>query len=57
MEEESNDMDQILDYYKDWDSYSAPVMLMLDNSNEYAENLEAEDSKKMGYLRKKYSNK
>ena len=57
MEEESNEMDQILDYYKDWDSYSAPVMLILDSSNEYAENLDAEDERKMSYLRKKYSNK
>ena len=47
--------DQILDYYKDWDSSKAPVMLVLDNSNNFAENIENVDRKKLGYLRKKYS--
>lgn len=54
LEKESDKKDLILDYYKDWDSYKTPVMMMLDNSNEFSENLEAEDKKKLGYLRKKY---
>ncbi|MFX0136679.1 MAG: hypothetical protein ACFFDN_23785 [Candidatus Hodarchaeota archaeon] len=47
-------MDLILDYYKDWDSYKAPVMMALEVPNESSESLEAEDNKKLGYLWKKY---
>ena len=41
----------ILDYYKDWNSDNAPVMMFLEASD-----LENEDDKKMAYLRKKYDN-
>jgi hypothetical protein len=45
------DPKMILDYYKDWNSDSAPLMMFLDASD-----LENEDDKKMAYLRKKYNN-
>jgi len=48
-------MDLILDYYKDWDSEKAPVMMALGGLDGSAESLQAEDEKKLGYLRKKYS--
>jgi len=51
---ESDKTDLIIDYYRDWDSYNAPVMLMLDAPNEFSESIEAEDSRKLEYLRKKY---
>jgi hypothetical protein len=54
LEKESDKMDLILDYYKDWDSYKTPVMMALEVPNEYSESLEAEDNKKLGYLWKKY---
>ncbi|MFX1502710.1 MAG: hypothetical protein ACFFDH_17245 [Promethearchaeota archaeon] len=54
LEEESEKIDLILDYYKDWDSYNAPVMLLSNAPNEFSESLEAEDSKKLEYLRRKY---
>ena len=54
MGKESDKSDLIIDYYKDWDSYNAPVLIMLEAPNEFSESLEAEESKKMGYLRKKY---
>ncbi len=53
MEEESNKMDLILDYYKEWDSYKAPVMMSLDVPNEFSESLEAEDEKRLKALRLK----
>jgi hypothetical protein len=45
------DPDLIIDYYKDWNSDNAPLMMFLDSSD-----LENEDEKKMGYLRRKYNN-
>jgi len=45
------DPEMILDYYKDWNSDNAPVMMFLEASD-----LENEDDKKMAYLRKKYDN-
>lgn len=45
------DPEMILDYYKDWNSDNAPVMMFLEASD-----LENEDDKKMAYLRKKYNN-
>lgn len=54
LEEESDNMDLILDYYKDWDSEKTPVMLMLEGLDGSAETLQASDQKKLGYLRKKY---
>ncbi|MFX1566727.1 MAG: hypothetical protein ACFFCV_00010 [Promethearchaeota archaeon] len=49
----SDKMDLILDYYKDWDSYNAPVMMSLEVPNEFSESLEAEDEKRMKALRAK----
>ena len=48
-------MDLILDYYKDWDSEKTPVMMALEGLDGSAESLQAQDAKKWGYLRKKYS--
>ncbi len=50
-------MDLILDYYKDWDSYTAPVMISLKVPNEFSESLEAEDEKRLKALRIKMSKK
>ncbi|MFX0153275.1 MAG: hypothetical protein ACFE9Q_02005 [Candidatus Hodarchaeota archaeon] len=57
LEEESDKNDLILDYYKDWDSYNAPVMMFLDVPNEFSESLEAQDEKKMEALRMKMRKK
>ena len=51
---ESDDNDLILDYYKDWDSSTAPVLLVFDSSNDFTESIENVDEKKLGYLKKKY---
>jgi len=53
LEEESDKMDLILDYYKDWDSYKVPVMMSLDVPNEFSESLEAEDERRLKALRLK----
>ena len=50
MVKESDKMDLILDYYKDWDSYKAPVMMSLDVPNEFSESLEAEDERRLKAL-------
>ena len=57
MVEESDKMDLILDYYKDWDSYKAPVMMSLDVPNEFSESLEAEDERRLKALRLKIKKK
>jgi len=57
LEEESDKMDLILDYYKDWDSYKAPVMMSLDVPNEFSESLEAEDDRRLKTLRMKMRKK
>jgi len=57
LEEESDKMDLILDYYKDWDSYKAPVMMSLDIPNEFSESLEAEDDRRLKALRMKMRKK
>ena len=54
LEKESDNKDLVLDYYKDWDSSKAPVLLVLDSSNEFNENIENVDERKLGYLKKKY---
>ena len=54
LEEESDELDLIIDYYKDWDSSNAPVMMVLDSSNEFSESIENVDEKKLGYLWNKY---
>ncbi len=46
----------ILEYYKDWNSDNAPLMMMLDISDAYPGIIESEDQKRMAYLRKKYQN-
>jgi len=48
--------DMILEYYKDWNSDNAPLMMMLDISDAYPGVIESEDQKRMAYLRKKYQN-
>lgn len=48
--------DMILEYYKDWNSDNAPLMMMLDISDAYPGIIESEDQKRMAYLRKKYQN-
>jgi hypothetical protein len=47
--------DLILEYYKDWSSDIAPVMMSFDISNAYPGKIESEDQKRMAYLRQKYS--
>ena len=54
MEKESDNMDLILDYYKEWDSESAPVMMIIEGLDGFAETLEAQEERKLVYLRKKY---
>jgi len=49
-----NDPYMILDYYKDWDSDKAPVMMILDNSDDNPGKIESEDEKKLAYLWNKY---
>ncbi len=53
MEEESSEIDLILDYYKDWDSYKAPVMMSIDIPNDFSESLEAKDERRLEALRLK----
>jgi len=48
--------EMILEYYKDWNSDNAPLMMMLDISDAYPGIIESEDQKRMAYLRKKYQN-
>ncbi len=48
--------DMILEYYKDWDSDNAPLMMMLDISDSYPGVIESEDQIRMANLRKKYQN-
>jgi len=57
LEKELDKMDLILDYYKDWDSYKAPVMMSLEVSNEFSESLEAEDDRRLKVLRMKMRKK
>ena len=57
MEEELDNMDLILDYYKDWDSYKTPVMMSLEIPNEFSESLEAEDDRRLKALRTKMRKK
>jgi hypothetical protein len=49
-------MDLILDYYQDWDSESSPVMIMTEGLDGSTESFEAQEGRKLGYLRKKYKN-
>lgn len=46
--------DFILEYYKNWSSDVAPIMMSFDISDAYPGKIESEDQKKMAYLRQKY---
>ena len=48
--------EMILEYYKDWNSDNASLMMMIDVSDAYPGIIESEDQKRMAYLRKKYQN-
>ena len=48
--------EMIIEYYKDWNSDNAPLMMMLDISDAYPGVIESEDQKRIAYLRKKYQN-
>jgi len=47
--------DSILEYYKNWSSDIAPIMMSFDISDAYPGKIESEDQKRMAYLRQKYS--
>ncbi|MHA1885405.1 MAG: hypothetical protein ACXAAI_11335 [Promethearchaeota archaeon] len=49
-------MDLILDYYQDWDSENSPVMMTIEVLDGSTESFEAQERRKLGYLRKKYKN-
>jgi len=53
---EKIESDMILEYYKDWNSDNAPLMMMLDISDAYPGIIESEDQIRMAYPRKKYQN-
>ena len=46
--------ESILEYYQDWNSDLAPIMMSFDFSDDYPGKIESEDQNKMAYLRKKY---
>ena len=46
--------ESILEYYQDWNSDLAPIMMSFDFSDDYPGKIESEDQKKMAYLRQKY---
>ena len=46
--------ESILEYYQDWNSDLAPIMMSFDISDAYPGQTESEDQEKMAYLRKKY---
>ncbi len=46
--------ESILEYYQDWNSDLAPIMMSFDLSDAYPGQIESEDQEKMAYLRKKY---
>ena len=48
------DPESILEYYQDWNSDLAPIMMSFDLSDAYPGQIESEDQEKMAYLRKKY---
>ncbi|MHA2009563.1 MAG: hypothetical protein ACXABO_15245 [Promethearchaeota archaeon] len=54
LSKESDESDLILDYYKNWDSSKSPVMIAVDSSNDFSENIENLDEKRLGYIRNKY---
>ena len=48
------DPESILEYYQDWNSDQAPIMMSFDISDAYPGQIESEDQEKMAYLRRKY---
>ena len=46
--------ESILEYYQDWNSDLAPIMMSFDLSDAYPGQIESEDQEKMAYLRRKY---
>ena len=46
--------ESILEYYQDWNSDLAPIMMSFDISDAYPGEIESEDQNKMAYLRSKY---
>jgi len=48
------DPESILEYYQDWNSDLAPIMMSFDISDSYPGKIESEDQKKIAYLRQKY---
>jgi len=46
--------ESILEYYQDWNSDLAPIMMSFDISDSYPGQIESEDLVKNAYLRKKY---
>ena len=48
------DPESILEYYQDWNSDLAPIMMSFDISDAYPGQIESEDQEKMAYLRRKY---
>lgn len=51
---DNRESDPILEYYKDWSSDLAPIMMSFDISDAYPGRIESEDQKKIAYLRRKY---
>ena len=48
------DPESILEYYQDWSSDIAPIMMSFDVSDASPGQIESEDEQKMAYLRQKY---
>ena len=46
--------ESILEYYQDWNSDLAPIMMSFDISDAYPGKIESEDQEKAAYLRRKY---
>ena len=46
--------ESILEYYQDWSSDLAPIMMSFDISDAYPGEIESEDQNQMAYLRTKY---
>ena len=47
-------LDPIIEYYKNWSSDVAPIMMSFDISDAYPGRIESEYQKRMAYLRQKY---
>jgi hypothetical protein len=51
---DKQESDPIVEYYKNWSSDVAPIMMSFDISDAYPGRIESEDQKRMAYLRQKY---